>query len=150
MRRSAFALVVAVLAGCGSTHRSKPLAEAPPPPQFGSGSDQERGQALANAAFRQRLKERSMTCSACLFAPLPERKGERFDLRSEAVSWTPTHLLVQFVGSLFHPNPEANKNVEVRVLIALKPHNALTVSALSEHRIGKPGLGEQRTLLPRS
>jgi hypothetical protein len=151
------AMVVVVLAGCGGAHnpapRSTPPVSAEPPPPFGSGNDHERATDLANAIFRQRLRDHSASCEACLFTPLPVRKGERvrldrFALRTEAVSWTPTHLLVQFVGSLVRPDNTLVKNVEVRVLIALTAHNTLKLAQLREHTLVHLRNHETPTRLP--
>jgi hypothetical protein len=140
------AIVVAVLAGCGSarhsTSASKPPLSAGPPPPFGSGSDHERAEQLASAILRQRLEERSETCLGCLYTPRPANECERqrlscFEIHTEAVSWTPTHLLVQFVGRLLRPDRALIKNVEVRVLIALMAHNTLKLAQLREHTLAR-------------
>lgn len=125
------AVVMVVLADCGnarhSVARSKPPVSAATPPPFGSGEDSKRATKLANAIFHRRLKERY--------------SSHRFLLETEAVSWTRTHLLVQFDGRVLH-NPVV-KNVEIRVLIALGPNHALKLSELREHTLRHLSSGEE-------
>jgi hypothetical protein len=151
------AIVVVVLAGCGSAHHSmsasKPPVSAEPPPPFGSGNDHERAEQLASAILRQRLKERSATCLGCLYTPRPAHECERrrlncFQIGTEAVSWTPTHLLVQFVGPLLRPDRALIKNVEVRVLIALTARNTLKLAQLREHTLAHLHNHETLTRVP--
>jgi hypothetical protein len=73
---------------------------------------------------------------------------DRFLLLTEAVSWTPTHLLVQFVGRLVRPDKTLIKNVEVRVLIALTAHKTLKLAQLREHTMAHLGNHETPTRLP--
>jgi len=150
-------MVVVVLAGCGGAHNPLPRSTTPvsaePPPPFGSGNDHERAEQLATAILRQRLKERSATCLGCLHTPRPAHECERrrfncFQIDTEAVSWTPTHLLVQFVGPLTRPERTLTKNVEVRVLIALTAHNTLKLAQLREHTLGHRRNHETPTRLP--
>ena len=94
-------LLLLLLSACGVDARqhvavtrtvTRTVDFPPPPPPFGSDNDQERAERLAERAFRRRMSDAEPGRPAMVSTP---REGP-LRAATEAVSWTPTHLLMQF------------------------------------------------------
>jgi hypothetical protein len=118
-----------------------PPAKPPDAPvQFGTGDDAEHASEFAAKVLRRELARQGIACEECLYgqsslSATEQTHTKRFLVSTEATSSTRTHLLVQFDGTVVSPRSRKRRYVEYRVLIAVRPHNTLTLSMFSEHAV---------------